>query len=170
MSLDSMLGTIASDTVGMAHRFLVILDNPAYNLGFWQKASGLSVKWETCQYRTGDAGNEYWVYPGVTKYENIKLQRAVSIASNTVQAWLSATSTNPMPMTGSIQLVDQIGVPIMQWTLNQCFPVGWQIGEFNAADAKVVMETLELAHTGFLADQIAAGAPAAALKQKAVLR
>lgn len=153
MDLDAALGTLAESIVGMAHRFFIVIDNPAYNLGFWQKASGLSVRWELAQYRVGDEGNEHWIYPGTTKYDPIKLSRAVSPASTIVQAWLSATSANATPLSGAIQLVNHLSVPIMQWRLYQFFPVSWQINEFNAADAKVVMETLELAHTGFLDDQ-----------------
>ncbi|MCU1658962.1 MAG: hypothetical protein JWO57_3618 [Pseudonocardiales bacterium] len=165
MGIDSVLGAMANETVSMAHRFLMLIDNPAYNLGFWQKASGLTVKWETCTYRTGDQGNEFWVYPSVTKYENIKLQRAISPASGAVQAWLSSTSANALPLSGCIQLLDNIGVPIMQWRLWQFYPVGWQVAEFNAAEARVVMETLELAHTGFLDDQVA-GASAASVTSR----
>jgi phage tail-like protein len=160
--LDPMLGTIAEDLVAMAHRFLVLIDNPAYNLGFWQKASGLTVRWEMCNYRVGDQGNEFWIYPGTTKYENIKLMRAVSPASTVVQSWLAATSAHAQPLTGAIQLLDNLGIPVMQWRLYQFFPVAWQVGEFNAAEAKVVMETLELAHTGFLDDQTTGHSPVAA--------
>jgi phage tail-like protein len=157
VSLESALGTLAEATVGMAHRFVIVIDNPAYNLGFWQKAAGLSVRWEMCRYQTGDEGNEFWLYPGTTKYENIKLSRAVSPASTIVQMWLAATSAQAQPLTGAIHLLNSVGAPIMQWRLYQFYPVAWQIDEFNAADAKVVMETLELAHTGFLDDQTVGG-------------
>jgi phage tail-like protein len=165
VDLDSALGTLAESTVGMAHRFFIVIDNPAYNLGFWQKASGLSVRWELARYRAGDEGNEFRIYPGTTKYEPIKLSRAVSPASTIVQAWLSATSSNATPLSGAIQLVNHLSIPIMQWRLYQFFPVAWQINEFNAADAKVVMETLELAHTGFL-DDLSVGKAGAKIAKK----
>ena len=146
--------TIAEGLFGMSHHFTVVIDNPAYDLGFWQKASGLTVKWELCTYRAGDQGNDYWIYPGITKDENIKLTRPISPASNAVQAWLSFTSAHATPLSGAILLVGPMGIPIITWRLYQFFPVGWQVGEFTAAEAKVVTETLELAHTGFLDDQI----------------
>jgi len=141
---------------GMSHHFVVIIDNPTYDLGFWQKASGLSVTWDVATYRAGDQGNEFWIYPGNTRYQNIKLTRPVSPTSNVTQAWLTATSANMQPLTGAIALCGSMGVPIITWQLYQFFPVSWQVGEFSAGEARVVTETLELAHTGFLHDQISA--------------
>jgi phage tail-like protein len=158
-SFGSALGRMVDDTLAMSHHFIILIDNPAYNLGFWQRASGLSVKWDTCTYRLGNQGNEFWIYPGTTKYENIKLSRAASPASTVVQQWLAATSANAQPLSGMVQLVGALSIPIMQWRLYQFFPVSWSVSEFSAPDAKTVMETLELAHTGFLDDQIMAMPP-----------
>lgn len=146
----------ALDMFGMSHRFMIAIDNPTYDLGFWQKASGLAVKWENIRYQVGDQGNEFWIYPGTTKYENIKLTRPVSPASNVTQAWLAATSMHMMPLSGAVMLCGSMGVPIITWRLYQFFPVAWSVGEFTSETAKVVTESLELAHTGFLDDQITA--------------
>lgn len=151
----------ADGIFGMTHRFIVVIDNPTYDLGYWQKASGLSVTWATCRYQAGDQGNEFWLYPGTTTYENIKLTRPISPASNVTQAWLSATSANMMPLSGAIMLCASMGVPVITWRLYQFFPVNWQVGEFTAENGRVVTETLELAHTGFLDDQITNGPQAA---------
>jgi phage tail-like protein len=146
---------------GMSHHFIIVIDNPTYDLGSWQKASGLTVTWDVATYRAGDQGNEFWIYPAATKYQNIKLTRPVSPSSNVTQAWLAATSANMMPLSGAILLCGSMGVPIITWRLYQFFPVSWQVGEFSAAEAKVVTETLELAHTGFLDDQVAGNIPGA---------
>jgi phage tail-like protein len=157
MTASSMASTaqaFAEGMFGMSHRFIVIIDNPTYDLGYWQKVSGLSVSWETCRYQTGDQGNEFWLHPGATTYDNIKLSRPISPGSNITQAWLSATSTDMTPLSGAIMLCASMGVPIITWRLHQFFPVKWEIDELSAEDGKVVTETLELAHTGFLDDQI----------------
>lgn len=148
------LGALGDATFGMAHRFVVVIDNPTYDLGFWQKASGLGVRWEVCTYRAGDQGNDFWIAPGTTRYENIKLTRPVSPASNVVQQWLAATSARMRPLTGAVQLLSGFGVPIVQWRLYQFFPVAWSVDEFSAPNAAVVTETLEFAHTGFLDDLV----------------
>jgi len=162
MTATGMVSTAAQaalESFGMCHRFIIVIDNPTYDLGYWQKASGLSVTWDIAPFRAGDQGNEFWIYPGVTKYQNIKLTRPISPTSNVTQAWLAATSANMMPLSGAIMLCGSMGIPIITWRLYQFFPVSWQVGEFTAETGKVVTETLELAHTGFLDDQIASKIP-----------
>jgi phage tail-like protein len=150
MALGNRLGP-----VNMAHRFLVAIDNPTYNLGTWSKVSGLSVSWARSEYRVVDPGNQLWVLPGNSKYENIKLSRAACLDSQKVQQWLAQTTKNPAPLSGAIMLVDWVGLPVVTWPLNHFFPIGWSIVEFDADQGKPAIETLELAHTGFLADSFA---------------
>jgi phage tail-like protein len=150
MSLMSMLQNLP---VGMGHHFSVVVDNPAFDLGTWSRVSGLSVSWNPCEYRVGDQGNQFWVIPGNTKYSNIKLSRAACVDSNIVQMWLSQTSTNPTPLTGAISLVTTMGIPLVVWQLNEFFPIGWSITDFEADQGRPAIETLELVHGGFLFDE-----------------
>ena len=138
--------------VSMTHHFVVLIDNPTYDLGTWYRVSGLQVKWQRCDYRVGDRGNQLWVLPGNTEYPTIKLSRAACADSQVVQAWLASTSLNPVPHSGVIMLMDY-GIPVVHWRLNEFFPIAWQIVDFDANAAKPAVETLELAHTGFLYDE-----------------
>ncbi|HLI38337.1 MAG TPA: phage tail protein [Streptosporangiaceae bacterium] len=138
---------------GMGHHFSVLLDNAAYDLGTWHKASGLSVSWEPVTYRVGDS-NEMWILPGNPKYQNIELSRAACAESNIVQAWLATTSRYPIPQSGTIMLVNWLGIPIIGWRLTEFYPIGWKVSEFSAHTGHVALETLTLAHTGFLLDEI----------------
>lgn len=145
--------SLAGARIGLGHHCSVQIDNSTYDLGTWSKVSGLTVSWAPCEYRTGDEGNEVYIFPGITKYEPIQLSRAACPDSQTVQEWLVATSRHPKPQSGTIQLVDFIGLPIVQWRLNEFFPVGWSITEFDASAGRPVIETLKLSHSGFLPDQ-----------------
>ncbi len=150
----SLMGMLQSLEVGMGHHFSVVVDNPAFDLGTWSRASGLQVTWNTCEYRVGDQGNQFWIIPGTTKYSNIKLSRAACIDSNIVQMWLAQTSTNPTPLTGAISLVVAGGlIPIVTWQLNEFFPIGWSVTDFEADQGRPAIETLELMHGGFLFDE-----------------
>jgi phage tail-like protein len=150
MSLTSMLGDLP---IGMGHHFSVIIDNPTFDLGTWSRASGLQVTWNLVEYRVGDQGNQSWIIPGTTKYSNIKLSRAACIQSNVVQMWLAQTSTNPTPLSGAISLVTMGNlIPLVVWQLNEFFPIAWSISDFDAEQGKPAIETLELAHGGFLFD------------------
>jgi phage tail-like protein len=150
--LTSLLGSTFLP-VGMTHHFSVIIDNPAFDLGTWSRASGLQVSWNVCEYRVGDHGNKCWVAPGTTKYQNIKLSRAACLDSQIVQLWLAVTSNNPTPLSGTIMLVVMGGIPLVQWRLNEFFPIGWSISDFDADQGRAAIETLELAHGGFLFDE-----------------
>jgi phage tail-like protein len=153
MSALTTLSSIA-DTVSMTHRFVVVIDNPLFNLGTWSRASGLSVSWKPCEYRVGDLWNQHWVLPGTTQYKNITLSRAACLDSQMVQLWLAYTSKNPTPLSGTIMLLGVAGIPMVHWRLNEFFPIGWSIVDFDADQARPAIETLELAHTGFLYDDM----------------
>jgi phage tail-like protein len=157
-------GAFEPEMYGLSHRFVVAIDNQAYNFGSWAKVTGLSVKWDVCEYRTGDAGNAVWVAPGLTRYERIKLSRAVCLDSIVVQQWLEQTSKYVKPLSGSIQLLAAppaglnlpfgLSIPIVTWSLKEFFPVGWSVTDLQTAgSASVLIETLELAHNGFLGDE-----------------
>ncbi|WP_042423841.1 phage tail protein [Streptacidiphilus anmyonensis] len=139
-------------TTGMAHRFRVLIDTPEYNLGTWSKVSGLQVNWRVCEYRTGAGWNSLVQFPGQTTYQLIKLSRAACRDSETVQRWLKNTAVNASFSTGEISMVDWLGLPVVTWELTAFFPAGWSISDFDAGGSKVAMETLELAHSGFLQD------------------
>jgi phage tail-like protein len=160
------LGLDADWAMGLAHRFVVTIDNSSYNFGSWSRASGLTVKWDVCEYRTGSDGNAVQLAPGFSRYERIKLTRAACFDSAIVQQWLVATSLACKPLSGAIYMMTTgipggvgdlpglSGIPMVTWLLREFFPVAWSITDFeSSASANVALETLELAHTGFLNDQ-----------------
>jgi phage tail-like protein len=160
------LGVNSDWAMGLAHRFVVAIDNSAYNFGSWSRASGLSVKWDLCEYRTGSDGNAVQIAPGFSKYERIKLTRAACFDSAIVQQWLVETSLACQPLSGAIYMMTTgipggvgdlpglNGIPMVTWLLREFFPVAWSITDFeSAASGNIALETLELAHTGFLNDQ-----------------
>ncbi|BCJ37201.1 phage tail protein [Actinocatenispora thailandica] len=152
-----MVAVVASPqkhtTMGTAHHFFVHLDRSAYDLGSWQKASGLKVSWQMCEYRSGDS-NHVRQYPGNPSYERIRLSRVACPDSAVVRRWLASLSAEHDPISGVIQMLSSDLKPIIEWTLRDLFPVSWSIGEFDAGGPKAIVETLELAHTGFLDDSV----------------
>lgn len=147
--------------------FVVEFDNADYDLGSWSKVSGLSVSWDAIEVRNAALGT-IWSAPGLPKYGRIKLQRAVCQDSQTVQSWLTEAQHAPKPFSGSIKLLYPAvaGVPgaaavanlarsnsmptLVSWTLRAFYPVSWSITELDSKAATLLMEVLELAHTGFL--------------------
>ncbi|MEV6601445.1 phage tail protein [Actinoplanes sp. NPDC051346] len=141
------------EITGVSHRYLVVIDDEKYNLGSWSRVSGLSVNWKVCEYRVGES-NEVFSYVGDPSYSRIKLSRAVCFDSQVVQEWLCQQVEEYRPLSGTIQLVDGLGLKIVGWDLKHFFPVGWSISELDPSRSTVAVETLELAHTGFLHDDM----------------
>lgn len=149
--------------IGMNHRFAVRIDKSRYDLGDWAKVTGLSVTWQKIEYRVGEHGNHVWINPGTTKYEPITLHRAAGGASKVVKEWLEKTSKHMQPLSGAIQLLGYPNIVLMEWRLQEFFPIAWSIDGFDAAGAKPAIEMLKLAHSGFLEDDVnsQASSPAA---------
>jgi hypothetical protein len=54
-------------------------------------------------------------------------------------------------------MLDYLGLPVITWELKQFFPISWAIADFDSTAGKPAIETLELAHTGFLNDEAGLG-------------
>lgn len=143
-----------SDMVMLSHQFKVQIDYAAFDLGSWSKVSGLSVNWAPCTYRAGEAKDSYdaIVFPGNAKYGTIKLSRGACRDSAIVQAWLAETATRHSTLSGEIRLVNALHMVVVSWRLNDFYPIGWSVDTLASDSSKSVIETLELAHSGFLPD------------------
>jgi phage tail-like protein len=140
-----------SGQVGMSHRYVIDIDNSEYQLGAWTKAAGLGVRWQRLSYRPGYRSVES-IAPGNISYIDISLSRAAGADSARVQRWLNTVTLERKPLSGTIYLVDFLGAPVVDWELREFFPIGWRLTEFDSTGSRPAIETLELAHTGFLAE------------------
>lgn len=149
------MGTLAQDAMlGMGNRFKVTIMPDNRSLGSWAKADGLSVEWDVPEYRSGEDWNYVWSFPGKTKYNLIKLVRsAVKTDTPEVKKWLDETALEFKVHLVTIQLSDAHGSPVMDWTCQSAFPKKWSVEGFDAGNSKISLETLEISHGGFLADQ-----------------
>jgi phage tail-like protein len=156
-SLDAMIAG-AFNLRGDSSKFAVTFDDAAYDLGYWSKVTGLGVTWDTVDYRVGD-NNQVWTMPGIAKYDKIALSRATCPSSQQVQKWLAETSRKPKVFSGSIELTSWLGDSLCVWTLKSFVPIAWKIADLDSKSATVVTETLTIAHTGFLDDDMSLSRP-----------
>lgn len=146
---------VATDLLlGLSMRFHVTIDKAPYDLGSWSKASGLEVTWALVEHRAGDSGNDRWYYPGVPKYPYVKLERAAEKAgTESVRTWLNRNSFSYEATSGKVELFDAHQEAVTSWNLEHIIPIKWSITPFESNSQKVALETLELAHMGFLDDE-----------------
>jgi phage tail-like protein len=122
------------------------------SLGTFLTCDGLGV--EVVLEQREEGGNNVFIHqlPVRLKYSNIKLTRPVDSDSAKVAEWFAK-------MGGAVQRSDatitalkpgNVLQTIASWTLHGVIPVRWQGPSFGVENNKVAIETLELAHNGFL--------------------
>lgn len=145
--------------IGLANRFKVkVVEQSSYDLGSWQKCDGLDVTWDVPDFRAGDAGNSRWFFPANTKYSTIKLTRAATAEDTVkVKTWLDTNSFKQSATRGiiTIELMSSEYSSIHIWELRAALPRKWSINSMDAGASQVAIETLEIDHEGFLADDVA---------------
>ena len=91
-----------------------------------------------------------WQLPSRIKYSNVKLTRPVGKESHLITDWLISFSQQVSRKTACISAMTADGTVVASWSLDGVMPVRWSGPSLNLDSPKVAMETLELAHHGFL--------------------
>lgn len=144
---------------GLAMRFHVKVGG--LDLGHWSACKNLKVE---LKFNRSREGGNYWyerLQPTYISYPTVTLERAVHPTdSRTLQAWLAQVASRWMNydgtgeqyegQTATITLFGAAGQQVMDWELAGVYPVSWSGPALSAAESKVALETLELAHEGFL--------------------
>jgi phage tail-like protein len=157
------VGATDGTNIGMANRFAVkVVEPSAFDLGTWAKCDGLDVSWNVNSYQAGDAGNSLWIFPGSTKYKDVTLQRVACTDTKRIKDdWLSKVSfelsTTLKPHLITVTLLDEsytLANAVCDWELQNAFPKQWSVTGMDATKSAVAFETLVIAHTGFLGDEV----------------
>ena len=138
----------------LEHRFAVTTSNCEVDLGSWSKVTGLDVTWDLAEYRSGFHSNAFRRQLRASMNNGtVTLSRAASDESALVQDWLAQLAlSHDTPML-DITLIDGSGEPVTSWKLTGVVPIQWQITAFDANQSKVALETLVLAHAGFVVER-----------------
>lgn len=124
----------------------------AHDLGAFTGCEGLGCEVQIEQREEG--GNNAFVHqlPSRLKYTNIKLTRPVNKDTREVAKWFASMINGVTRTTACIVALTGDGTAVMDWELQGVVPVRWQGPSLNVDSPKVAIETLELAHHGFLAN------------------
>ncbi len=128
--------------------FSVVIDTHA--LGVFVSCEGLGC--EVVIEQREEGGNNGFVHqlPVRIKYSNVKLTRPINGDSAIVAKWLSSMGGDITPVTAEISAMTSEGTVIAAWKLKDVIPVRWQGPSLNVESLKPALETLEIAHHGFL--------------------
>lgn len=153
---------------GLAMRFQVTVDG--LDLGAWSSCTGLRVELKVTKVTSGGDYSTQQILPDHVEYSNIKLERAVDPDdSEAVKRWLEGKVTDWMNYNGTgkiyaggtatITVLGAQGTAVMSWDLIGVYPVAWSGPSLSATDNKIAIESLELAHRGFLTSNSNSGDP-----------
>jgi phage tail-like protein len=143
---------MADDDVGVCFK----LEVDKNEIGVFSTCEGLGIEVVLEQREEGGNHTMIWQLPTRMKYSNVKFTRPVGNQSQDLIKWIADALHGITPTTAVVKAMSADGQPVAQWSLDGVVPVRWTGPTLNFDSPKVFMETLEIAHHGFLPK---AGAP-----------
>jgi phage tail-like protein len=128
--------------------YVVKLDD--VELGAFTSCEGLGCEVVMETREEGGNNGQVWQLPTRLKYPNIKLTRPLGKDTEKIAKWIASMTTGYKRRTGTIQAMRADGKVIAQWGLLEVVPVRWSGPSLTADQPKVITETVEIAHHGFL--------------------
>ena len=114
----------------------------------FQKVSGLSAQVETETVAEGGQNLYMQKLPKGVSYGNLTLERGMVIGSplnlefNAAMSLFRFATSNVL-----VTLLGEDRLPRAAWLFLKAWPVKWSTSDLNAADAALVIDTMELAYT-----------------------
>lgn len=133
----------------VAVAFSVVIDSA--DLGYFNSCDGLGCEVVMEQHEEGGNNGFVWQLPTRVKYSNLKLSRPICDDTTKVIAWLAGvTAKLELGKTAVITVMTAQGTAVASWELMDVVPVRWTGPSLSPDSAKVALETLEIAHHGFV--------------------
>ena len=113
----------------------------------FQSVGGLNVELETETVKEGGENRFVHSLPVRSKYPNLVLKRGMLTNSQLIK-WCvdSFNSLEISPTDLTVSLLNEEHEPLKTWKLKHAWPVKWDVGDFNAEENKLVVETIELTY------------------------
>jgi phage tail-like protein len=120
----------------------------------FQSVSGLDSVLDTESIKEGGENRFEHVVPVRRKYGPLILKRGlIRPVDSGITTWLKRAfddeQVEPLA-TVVIKLLNEEHQPLLSWTINNVWPRSWKIGELNAEQGGVLIETLELNYNRLL--------------------
>jgi len=135
-------------------RYLVTLDGT--ELGAFSTCEGLGCEVVVETREEGGRNDYVWQLPTRLKFTNIKLSRPLGRDTEKVAHLFGGMVNGYQRSGGTIVAMRADGKEIARWSLREVLPIRWTGPSFNPDQAKVLIETVEIAHHGFSAEPVKA--------------
>jgi len=116
----------------------------------FQAVSGLSVEYDTEEYKEGGENRFTHKLPVRTKYTDMVLKRGMLTDSEVIDWLLRAFRDREFePSDVNVILMNEKSEPLRTWKVAHAIPKKWLISDLNANENSVVIETMELSYSYF---------------------
>ena len=116
----------------------------------FQTVSGLSVEYDTEEYKEGGENRFTHKLPVRTKYSDLVLKRGMLTDSEVINWFFRAFRDRDFQPTDlNVILMNEKSEPLRTWQVAHAIPRKWQVSDLNASENSVVIETLELTYRYF---------------------
>ncbi|QWV99070.1 phage tail protein [Geomonas nitrogeniifigens] len=116
----------------------------------FQMVSGLSVEYDTEEYKEGGENRFTHKLPVRTKYADLVLKRGMLTDSEVIKWFLRAFRDRDFEPTDlNVILMNEKGEPLKTWRVSHATPRKWQVSDLNSGENALVIETLELTYRYF---------------------
>ncbi|MDW3223303.1 MAG: phage tail protein [Paracoccaceae bacterium] len=118
----------------------------------FQEVSGLDIESEVIEYRAGNNPVFSTIkMPGMIKSGNITMKKGVFVKDNAIFDWFAEIKMNTIKRKAlTISLLDEAQNPTMVWKVQNAFPVKVTGTDLKADGNEVAVESVEIAHEGFV--------------------
>lgn len=116
----------------------------------FQSVSGLSVEYDTEEFKEGGENRFTHKLPVRTKYADLVLKRGMLTDSDLTEWLLKAFRDREFtPSDLNVILMNEQGEPLRTWKVAHAVPKKWVISDLNAGENSIVIETMELTYQYF---------------------
>lgn len=129
-------------------RYVVLIDDDS--LGAFTSCEGLGCEVVMEVREEGGNNTSVWQLPTRLKFPNIRLTRPLGKETEQIARWFASMATGYKRQTGTIQAMRTDGNIVAEWELLDVVPVRWSGPSLSPDQPKVVTETVEIAHHGFV--------------------
>jgi phage tail-like protein len=129
-------------------RFLVELNGLV--IGGFSEVSGLQSETKVLTVKEGGVNDHVHKFPEATEQSNLILKRGMT-DSRTLWIWHRAVANGRIIRAViSVILLDENGNEAWRWAFSGAYPIKWAGADLKADSNATAVETLEIAHNGFL--------------------
>ncbi len=114
---------------------------------FFKSVSGLKAETEVIDYHEGGLNGYPRRLVGMTKWPNIVLKQGFT-GDLKLYNWFNLGT--PKRVDGTIFLLGHNLEPVRSWKFSKGFPVKWEGPDLDASKNELAIETIEIAHEGWV--------------------